>query len=136
MEKVKSKHEVLSKALKTLNKSLIKKFSQKYTNIDDYQELRDSIIKRFEYCADIFWKFLNEYLKSKASILEAPRPKNVYKECLDTKIITEKEYFLCIKLVEDRNLIAHSYNEEAAEDIMKKIPDYYSLMDSISSRLA
>lgn len=126
--------EVFYKALQTLEKSLTKLETQK---IDDYQELRDSIIQRFEYTADTFWKYLKDYLQVKLAI-EVPfaRPKAVLKECRDSNIITEAELALCINLIEDRNLTSHGYNEEFAEQMSKNIPEYCATMREIVTRLA
>lgn len=55
MEKLILRRSVLEKALKTLEKSLEKLDQKKFT---DYEELRDSIIQRFEYSVDTFWKYL------------------------------------------------------------------------------
>jgi DNA-binding XRE family transcriptional regulator len=60
MEKLILRRETLAKALKTLEKSLKKLETKKF---DDYQELRDSIIQRFEYSTDTFWKYLKDHLR-------------------------------------------------------------------------
>lgn len=133
MEKLELRLQSLTKALKTLNKSLEK---MKSGNYDDYEELRDSIIQRFEYSADTFWKFLKDYLKSNLKIEVAfARPKVVFKEALETKLITTEEHKKLINLIEDRNLTSHGYNEDVAEEISHNIFEYYDVMNSILTRL-
>lgn len=127
------RRNVFEKALKTLEKSLNKLNQKKFT---DYEELRDSIIQRFEYCADTFWKYLKDHLHVILGIkIELARPKSVLKECYDAKIFFKEEFDMCINLIEDRNLTSHSYNEELAEEISKHIPNYYKLMKTILERL-
>lgn len=129
MEKIKSKYEIITKALKTLDKSLTKLHTKKFS---DYEELRDSIIQRFEYCTDTFWKYLNQYIKSIFKIkISAPRPKIVLQESLDLNLITKEEFNICLDIIDDRNETAHGYNENLAEEICKQIPKYYETMNSI-----
>lgn len=133
MEKLTVRHDALDKALKTLEKSLSKLEHKKF---DDYQELRDSIIQRFEYSADTFWKYLKDYLRVVRGVeIDLARPKEIFKECAETKIITQEESELCFKLIEDRNLTSHGYNEATAEKISRSIPKYYALMHTILERL-
>lgn len=133
MEKLILRREALTKALKTLEKSLKKLESNKF---DDYQELRDSIIQRFEYSTDTFWKYLKDHLRVVMGVeIELARPKSVLKECYDAKIVTKDEFDTCIALIEDRNLTSHGYNEELAEKISQQIPRYFAIMRQLLERL-
>jgi nucleotidyltransferase substrate binding protein (TIGR01987 family) len=124
---------IFLKALETLNKSLTKLDNEKF---DDYEELRDSIIQRFEYCADLFWKYLNDHIKINLGIkVEVARPKMVFRESFNSKIITQDELEICFKLVEDRNLTSNTYNEELAEEICGRIKNYYSPMTNVAQRI-
>jgi nucleotidyltransferase substrate binding protein (TIGR01987 family) len=133
MEKLTLKYGTITKALNTLNKSLTKLKNKKF---DDYEELRDSIIQRFEYSTDTFWKYLNEYLKSKFKVkIPAPRPKLVLQECLDVDLISKDEFEICIAIISDRNETSHGYNEKLAEEICQEIPKYYETMNKIIQRI-
>ncbi len=133
MEKLIIRQKTLNKALKTLEKSLHKLEAKEYT---DYQELRDSIIQRFEYSVDTFWKYLKDHLRVILGIeVEFARPKAVLKECFNAKIVTKEEFETCINLIEDRNLTSHGYNEDLAEQISKQIPNYFNLMQLVTTRL-
>jgi nucleotidyltransferase substrate binding protein (TIGR01987 family) len=133
VEKLKLKYETICKAIKTLNKSLTK---LKEDRFDDYEELRDSIIQRFEYSVDTFWKYLNEYLKEKEGIkIAAPRPKSVFRECLEIGLISKEEYSFGVDIIDDRNETSHGYNEELAEEIAHNIPHHYEVMNKILERV-
>lgn len=133
MEKLILRCTTLEKALKTLEKSITKLEQKKFT---DYEELRDSLIQRFEYSTDTFWKYLKDYLHVMLKIeVEFARPKAVLKACYDTKIISQEEFDICIDLIEDRNLTSHGYNEALAEEISKQIPKYFNLMKRILEKL-
>lgn len=132
MEKLILRRNTLERALSTLEKSLAKMNQKTFT---DYQELRDSIIQRFEYSVDTFWKYLKDYLRVELGIeVEFARPKVVLKASYDAKMISQKEFDVCIDLIEDRNLTSHGYNEELAEEISKQIPLYFSTMKIILER--
>lgn len=134
MEILTKRRDALEKALKTLEHSLKKLESKEFS---DYEELRDSIIQRFEYSTDTFWKFLKDYLTSVLKVqVDVARPKTVFKECFEVKIFSAKEFELSVNLIEDRNLTSHGYNENLAEEICGKIPQYFTLMQTVVNRLA
>ena len=63
MEKLKLDLEQLNKALKTLNDSFaILQEAQKMKHQGFIDAAKDSIIQRFEYSYEQFWKFLKKYL--------------------------------------------------------------------------
>jgi nucleotidyltransferase substrate binding protein (TIGR01987 family) len=133
MEKLIQRYGTLTKALATLEKPIIKIQTKTYT---DYEESRDSMIQRFEYCTDTFWKYLKDFLSTvSGKEVEMARPKLVLKECKDLSLISTEEYEKSFKLIEDRNLTSHGYNEETAEEISRIIPEYYVLMTTITERL-
>lgn len=135
MEILEHKYATLKKALETLDAAImsLKKQDQEKDETT-YIVYRDSLIKRFEYCSDMFWKFLKEYLEQKYGIL-ASAPKSVYRECLVAQILSEDETEKCIKMVEARNQTSHIYKEEFAEYIAKRIPQLYTLMIEIMKRI-
>ena len=134
---VNERSKQLLTALTSLDEA-IKHFKLQETKktLDEYRRSRDSLIQRFEYCADLFWKFLNDYLRRQMSIdVEIARPKAVFKESHLVGFITKEELAQCNRLTEDRNRTSHTYHEQLAEHIADKICSYYTLMDTISKRL-
>ena len=133
MEKLILRYNSFVKALQTLENSVHKLQTKQY---NDYAELRDSLIQRFEYSADTFWKVLKDYLRVILSIeVDIARPKIVFNECHDAKLISREELTICIELIEDRNVTSHGYNEKLAEDISAHIPKYCNLMRTVIKRL-
>lgn len=144
MEKLKLSYETLSKALKTLNKS-IKNFEKldkehnwnnnncwnnQIINPDELIEaLRDSEIQRFEFCVDLFWKYIKKYLEySLKKPTEINTPRNVILSACKAEIISELDASKIIDMIKDRNQTSHIYREEIAEELIKKIPEYYKLI--------
>ncbi len=135
MEIIKSRYQALIKALATLGEAIQIINDPEYRKI--YKSLRDSAIQRFEYSIDNFWKFLKLYLQEKSNVpLETATPRIILREAVNSNIISEKEYMQLIESITDRNLTSHSYNENIAELLVKKIPDNYLLMQNIIQRLS
>ena len=100
-----------------------------------HQMIRDSIIKRFEFTMGLFWKCLKDELSRKHG-LEVKSPKGVFKECFDQGMITDNEAQALVAMVDDRNDVAHEYEEQKADAIAKKAQGYKNLMEQVADRLA
>ncbi len=95
---------------------------------EEYSEIvRDASIQRFEYTFESVWKALKVYLKEREGII-ANSPKAVFRKLLDINLLTEVETQMALEMVDDRNLTTHTYIEEVAETIFRKLTGYESLM--------
>jgi len=119
MEKLKRRLEEAEKALKTL-----KEVSQEPYSVI----VRDASIQRFEYTFEAFWKFLRDYLKEIEGI-RCNSPKSCFREALATGLINEEQAMALLEMTDDRNLTSHTYIEEVAEQIYRKVEHYYKLME-------
>lgn len=133
MEELETKRNTVIKALTTYKEALDIMENPKYQEISN--TIRDSVIQRFEYTLDIFWKFLKYYMQKKLSIvLEFNNPKAILKEAFNNKLIDENEFYHLIDGLADRNLTSHSYKEEVAHELAKHLPLYYEIMNNIIHR--
>jgi nucleotidyltransferase substrate binding protein (TIGR01987 family) len=114
------------KALSRLRESLIIKRPSALT--------RDSAIKRFEFCFEICWKTIKLFLRQKYGH-DAFSPKEAFRGLVKNQMITAKEVETLLQMTDNRNEIIHTYNEDFAKEIFKKIPKYYSLMDKIHQQI-
>jgi len=146
MEKVKEKYKYIVTALQTLEKAL-----GNYTFVKDRQDQnlfgeldpqelflaqRDSLIQRFEYSFDLFWKYLKTYLEDISKVnLERLTPRHIIKQGCLTRILSEDEASLALKMIEARNRTSHIYREEVAERVADDIPQFYCLMQHVILRL-
>jgi nucleotidyltransferase substrate binding protein (TIGR01987 family) len=135
MERLKQRYMLTQKAFASLDKAIID-FSKSNPKDPYFMALRDSLIQRFEYSVDTFWKFLKLYLIEKHGIEAVASPKAIFKACLDVKIIDNQEYSTCIKMVDDRNMSSHAYLEELAQEISSAIPTYYPVLKEIIERVS
>ena len=149
MEKLNKKHEQLMLALTTLQDaiSLLEDF-EKQTDSAEYcnsaffkspqqfrRTLRDSVIQRFEYCADSFWKFFKDYLEDQSIILDIKSPKATMRALCQARILNEQQTELAITMFESRNTTSHAYKEEVAELVWESTPQFYKFMMEIMDRI-
>jgi len=142
MEKIVKKYEKMLQALDSLRRALenfkqLETITQSPIDIEELKEaLRDSVIKRFEYCADHLWKYIQLYLETTLNFtLEKGGPTFTLKMCLPARLLHEEEIEQAVQMIKDRNYTSHIYQEEIADFIAKKAPGYYSLMKIILEKI-
>lgn len=106
--------------------------------IDLYHEqenpvLLDGTIQRFEFCVELGWKLLKEYLEYE-KIGEFNSPRSTIKECFSIGIIEDAEQWL--DMLDDRNLTSHTYDEEIAKEIYRNIiSKYYDVLVNTRNKM-
>ena len=144
MDKLTQKYTKLVQALSTLEKAVFTHNlfileRKSYNPHLDYEEeermLRDSMIQRFEYCTDLFWKYLKKNLEEKQLAPEIKTPAEVIRKSYASGMTSEEDAEIIIDMIKDRNKTSHMYVEELAEQLTKKIPHYYELMQRITQKL-
>lgn len=69
---------------------------------------KEGLIHRFEYTFELIWKTLKDYLETQE--VEAKFPREVVKQAFYYEIIKDGD--LWMEMLEKRNLMAHTYDEE------------------------
>lgn len=129
MERVMTKVNALEDALATVDEAFESK--KKVSNMNDDSLIlmaQDSIIKRFEYTFDCFWKMLKLYLEEKYNLEDVNSPKSVFRACVKYNILRENEGLIAIDMVGDRNETSHRYDRAKADQIAGNVEKYYALM--------
>ncbi|MDB5002945.1 MAG: nucleotidyltransferase substrate binding protein like protein [Mucilaginibacter sp.] len=103
-------------ALKTFKESLLDAPSQLE---------RDGAIQRFEYCYDLSWKTLKQYLQRRG-IVDLNSPKSVFNAAYTEKVIDDESTWSTI--ITKRNLSVHTYNQKLADSLFSELPEYYNAM--------
>lgn len=93
---------------------------------------RDAAILRFELSAELAWKSMRDNLKEQGIIVNSPV--HAVREAFRTGLIEYEDMW--VDLVRDRNVIAHTYNENRAEDLYAKLPEYVKLLNKLLKNLA
>lgn len=144
MDELTKRHTQLLQAYKRLE-YMTKKFvalsqeiSNTYTFSTEENELithRDSLIKRFEFCYDLTWKFLKVLLKTHYSI-DVTSPRKVFQECAQQGLLSPEEAEQLTSMIDDRNETAHVYDEEIADAISKRIVHYYTFLAALVAKIS
>ncbi len=89
---------------------------------------RAGLIQFFEMTSEIGWKLLKDFLEAEGYVINSPRA--AIKQAFQSQLITAGHEW--ISALDDRNLTTHTYNEEIAELVERKIrQNYYPLLLSL-----
>ncbi|MDO9576630.1 MAG: nucleotidyltransferase substrate binding protein [Candidatus Cloacimonadales bacterium] len=95
---------------------------EKYVDITEPNELeRAGVIQFFEMAFELSWKLMKDYLEAKGFILQSPR--DSIKQAMQSNLIQDGHIW--IDALNDRNLTAHTYDEETALKITNIIKTKY-----------
>lgn len=98
---------------------------------EDYSGLvRDASIQRFEYTVEAVWKCLQVHLREREGI-ECYSPKSCFREAGAAGLLKEEDVVTALEMVDDRNLTAHTYHEELAEKIFRRLSSYSRIMEEL-----
>jgi nucleotidyltransferase substrate binding protein (TIGR01987 family) len=117
MDKLQEKYAKLEQAVARLEES-----------IGDYDRLqldsvRDGVIQRFEFCTELAWKTVREYLLDQG-YSNINSPKSVMKQAYADGLLEDEHGWL--ELLNARNLTSHIYDEATAIEIFQGIRDTYA----------
>lgn len=127
MRTLSDRYEQYKKAVERLNE-VIEVYKEKKDQI-----IVDAMIQRFEFCVELSWKLLKDYLKYE-NIGEFASPRTVVKESYVQKLIDEGELWL--DMLEDRNLTSYTYDEIIANSIRDNILNtYYRLLKKLQESM-
>lgn len=136
MERLKLDFVQLNKALKTLENSF--DVAQKIAAMGNAEFLlaaQDSIIQRFEYSYEGFWKFLKKYLEQMHHFEDLNSPRKVFRASVKAEICTLEEGNTFIDMADSRNGTSHAYSIEVSRFVLSVVPHYYGAMIAVVHRL-
>ena len=116
-------------------KKTVEKLSEVIDVYKDKKEqiIVDAMIQRFEFCVELSWKLLKDYLRYE-KIGEFASPRTVIKESFACELIEDGELWL--DMLEDRNLTSHTYDEIVANTIRDNILNkHYSLLKKLQEKM-
>jgi nucleotidyltransferase substrate binding protein (TIGR01987 family) len=116
--------EVLRFKINDLERSLARYkevVDQKKSNI-----VRDSVIQRFEFTFELFWKVLKKILSYEGE--DTTTPRHTLSKAYQYQLINNETIWIDMML--SRNKTSHMYDEREADIIYNKILSYYPVMYS------
>lgn len=116
MDRLHEKYEQFEAAVSRLREALEDHRSTPLSSV------RDGVIQRFEFCAELAWKTMREYLLDQG-YTEINSPKAVIRQAFAYGMIEDAGGW--VRLMNDRNLTSHVYDEKTAEEIFRRIETVY-----------
>ena len=104
--------------------NLEKAFSQLQSGVElatVNQLEKQGVIQSFEFTFELAWKTLKDYLESQNVI--AQFPKDVLKQAFHYGLLDDGEIWM--EMLEIRNLLAHTYDQEKADEAYRLIQKRY-----------
>jgi len=141
---LKKEHEQFLRALKTLEAAIFtmkeleirgKSFNPRVDYEDEYRTYRDSLVKRFTYTIELFWKYIKNYLEVAQVLTGLKIPSEVMREAFSLRLLSEDETEKILEMIKSRNMTSHIYIEEIAERLAVQIPDYAQVLKEVIVRL-
>jgi len=120
----------VEKSLMNLNKA-VKRFAEALQEPES-SIVMDATIQRFEFTYELLWKTLKIFLEDIHGI-RAVSPRLVFKEAFALSVVEQEDIFL--EMMQSRNLLSHTYNEEQAAEIYRKCPMYLSAIKDVCNRI-
>lgn len=107
--------------------------SKKIKTYFEYEELfdmaRDSLIQKFEFTIELFWKYLKIYLVEIKNVkLVSSSPSDVIRDGCRSGLFNEKDAEAFVKMLKCRNQTSHIYKEEVADQIAKDIVGFHEVI--------
>lgn len=121
-----------------MSNEILKDFNQAIKNLSEVltlekdEVIRDSAIKRFELCFDSAWKSIKNYAREQG--IECYSPRECFKTAFQLKLIDYQDEWL--KIIDDRNLTTHLYNEASADEVYERLPSYVELFKELAEKLS
>ena len=83
---------------------------------------KEGVIQRFEYCFELAWKTIKDYLEEGGFLFVMVTPRQVLKDAYAAKILEDGQVW--IDMLDHRNLLSHTYSpvvfEQAVEAIHRR----------------
>lgn len=113
----KQRFENFERAFLLLNEA----FEKNVAEMSDLE--KEGIVQRFEYTFELAWKTLKDYLVHSGIAFDQITPRSVIKEAFAAKIIKDGQIW--IDMLEQRNLMSHTYDRETFEVVFSSISQRY-----------
>jgi nucleotidyltransferase substrate binding protein (TIGR01987 family) len=84
---------------------------------------KEGVIQRFEYCFELAWKTVKDYMEASGVVFDVVMPRQVIKEAFAAKVLNDGATW--IAMLDHRNLLSHTYNPVVFEQAVAAIHQRY-----------
>jgi len=128
----KQRFENFQSAYRQLQKAVVE-----HAKVPNDMLIQMALIKGFEMTFELSWKTMKDYLRYNG--IDVKLPREVIKQAFANHIMIDGQIW--IDMIEDRNLMSHTYDEARAREAVNHICQRYMMAfeqfhQSLSTRLA
>ena len=114
----------------------LERLSDARSALDRFQEVlatgaadpitRDAAITRFTFTLEIVWRAARAVLLDRFGLdrLQLGGPKAIVRECRGAGLLRDDQAADLLRMIDDRNLIAHTYKEPLAVALFDRLPGH------------
>jgi nucleotidyltransferase substrate binding protein (TIGR01987 family) len=84
---------------------------------------KEGVIQRFEYCFELAWKTVKDYMEASGVVFDVVMPRQVIKDAFAAKVLNDGATW--IAMLDHRNLLSHTYNPVVIEQAVAAIHQRY-----------
>jgi nucleotidyltransferase substrate binding protein (TIGR01987 family) len=84
---------------------------------------KEGVIQRFEYCFELAWKTVKDYMEASGIVVDVVMPRQVIKDAFAAKVLNDGATW--IAMLDHRNLLSHTYNPVVIEQAVAAIHQRY-----------
>jgi len=84
---------------------------------------KEGVIQRFEYCFELAWKTVKDYMEISGVVFDVVMPRQVIKDAFAAKVLNDGATW--IAMLDHRNLLSHTYNPVVFEQAVAAIHQRY-----------
>jgi nucleotidyltransferase substrate binding protein (TIGR01987 family) len=84
---------------------------------------KEGVIQRFEYCFELAWKTMKDYMEASGIVFDVVMPRQVIKDAFAAKVLNDGATW--IAMLDHRNLLSHTYNPVVFEQAVAAIHQRY-----------
>lgn len=81
------------------------------------------LIQAFEFTHELAWNVMKDYFEYQGSAVNITGSRDAIREAFNKGLIADGEGWM--EMIRSRNQSAHTYNEDTADDIRRKIVNHY-----------
>ena len=93
---------------------------------------RDAAIQRFEFCFELAWKAIQERAREEG--LDCQSPRGCLRVAFKALWVEDEQGW--VAMLGDRNQTSHTYDEDLAKTVYRRLRNYLPLFDALAKKLA
>lgn len=94
---------------------------RKLMELSDLEQ--EGVIQRFEFCYELAWKTMKDFLDEQGAVVEPLTPRAVIKAAYAAEIISDGQVWIDMML--HRNILSHNYDSSNFKEVLTALVDHY-----------